>query len=46
MKVLIAGAGIAGLMLAPCLRRAGHEPLVVETAPRTHLGSLEDWRLS
>ena len=34
MKVLIAGAGIAGLTLALCLRRAGHEPLVVEAAPR------------
>jgi len=32
MKVLIAGPGIAGLTLAPCLRRAGHEPLVAEAA--------------
>jgi 2-polyprenyl-6-methoxyphenol hydroxylase-like FAD-dependent oxidoreductase len=33
MKVLICGAGIAGLTLAWCLERLGHEPLVVERAP-------------
>jgi len=34
MRVLICGAGIAGLTLAWCLERRGHEPLVVERAPR------------
>ncbi len=34
MKVLIVGAGIAGLTLALCLRRNGHEPRIVEQAPK------------
>lgn len=33
MRVLICGAGIAGLTLAWCLQRKGHELLVVERAP-------------
>jgi 2-polyprenyl-6-methoxyphenol hydroxylase-like FAD-dependent oxidoreductase len=33
MRILIAGAGIAGLTLAYWLRRGGHEPVVVEKAP-------------
>ncbi|KAB8196255.1 NAD(P)-binding protein [Nonomuraea phyllanthi] len=38
MKVLISGAGIAGLTLAYWLRRHGHEPVVVERAPHGRLG--------
>ena len=33
MRVLICGAGIAGLTLAWCLERRGHDPVVVERAP-------------
>jgi 2-polyprenyl-6-methoxyphenol hydroxylase-like FAD-dependent oxidoreductase len=33
MKVLIVGAGIAGLALSLCLRRKGHMPIVVERSP-------------
>jgi 2-polyprenyl-6-methoxyphenol hydroxylase-like FAD-dependent oxidoreductase len=33
LKVLIVGAGIAGLTLALCLRRNGHEARIVERAP-------------
>lgn len=33
MRVLICGAGIAGLTLAWCLERRGHDPIVVERAP-------------
>lgn len=33
MRVLICGAGIAGLTLAWCLERRGHNPVVVERAP-------------
>ena len=33
MKVLISGAGIAGLSLALCLRQRGTTPVVVERAP-------------
>jgi flavin-dependent dehydrogenase len=32
MRVLICGAGIAGLTLASCLERRGHDPIVVERA--------------
>lgn len=38
MRVLIAGAGIAGPTLAYWLRRAGHEPTLVERAPRLRDG--------
>jgi 2-polyprenyl-6-methoxyphenol hydroxylase-like FAD-dependent oxidoreductase len=34
MNVLISGGGIAGLTLALCLQRRGHEPLVVERSPQ------------
>lgn len=33
MKVVISGAGIAGLALAHCLCRKGYRPIVVEKAP-------------
>ena len=33
MNVLISGGGIAGLTLALCLHRKGHQPLVVERSP-------------
>jgi len=33
MRVLICGAGIAGLTLAWCLEKKGHHPVVVERAP-------------
>jgi 2-polyprenyl-6-methoxyphenol hydroxylase-like FAD-dependent oxidoreductase len=38
MKVLIVGAGIAGPTLAYWLVRAGHEPTLVERAPRLREG--------
>ena len=34
MKVLISGGGIAGLTLALCLHRHGHEPVIVERSPK------------
>jgi len=34
MRVVIVGAGIAGLTLALCLGRAGHQVLIVERSPR------------
>ena len=34
MRVIVVGAGIGGLSLAIGLRRAGHEPVVLEQAPR------------
>lgn len=34
MRILISGAGIAGLTLAHWLRRQGHEPTIVEIAPQ------------
>lgn len=33
MKILISGAGIAGLSLAYWLHQSGHEPIVIEKAP-------------
>ncbi len=38
MRVLIVGAGIAGPTLAYWLRHAGHEPTLVEQAPRLRRG--------
>jgi 2-polyprenyl-6-methoxyphenol hydroxylase-like FAD-dependent oxidoreductase len=38
MRIVINGAGIAGPTLAFWLRKAGHEPLLVETAPRLRSG--------
>jgi 2-polyprenyl-6-methoxyphenol hydroxylase-like FAD-dependent oxidoreductase len=38
MRVAIVGAGIAGLTLAMSLRRSGHEPVVIEKAPRLREG--------
>lgn len=38
MKVLIVGAGIAGPTLAFWLRRYGHEPTIVEKAPKLREG--------
>ncbi len=38
MRVLIVGAGIAGTTLAYWLRRTGHEPTLVERAPRLREG--------
>lgn len=32
MRVVICGAGIAGLSLALCLKRRGHEPILIERA--------------
>jgi 2-polyprenyl-6-methoxyphenol hydroxylase-like FAD-dependent oxidoreductase len=34
VRVIVVGAGIGGLSLAIGLRRAGHEPVVLEQAPR------------
>lgn len=38
MKIAISGAGIAGATLAYWLRRAGHEPLLIERAPALRTG--------
>lgn len=38
MKIVINGAGIAGTTLAYWLRRAGHDVLLVEAAPRLRTG--------
>lgn len=38
MRILIVGAGIAGPTLAYWLRRGGHEPVIVEHAPRLREG--------
>jgi 2-polyprenyl-6-methoxyphenol hydroxylase-like FAD-dependent oxidoreductase len=38
MRILICGAGVAGLSLAGCLGRQGHEVLVVERSPRLREG--------
>ena len=38
MKVAISGAGIAGGTLAYWLKRAGHEPLLIEKAPALRTG--------
>jgi 2-polyprenyl-6-methoxyphenol hydroxylase-like FAD-dependent oxidoreductase len=43
MRVLICGGGVAGLTLALCLERQGHQPVVIEKAP--HLRS-EGYMLS
>lgn len=44
MRILICGAGIAGLALAQCLERSGHRPLIVERAPRRrHEGYMIDF---
>lgn len=44
MRVLISGAGIAGLTLALCLHRQGHEVLVVDKMPRLrHDGYMIDF---
>ncbi len=34
MKILISGAGIAGLTLAAFLKKQGHDPVVIEKAPK------------
>jgi len=33
MRVLICGGGVAGLTLALCLERQGHQPVIIERAP-------------
>lgn len=38
MRVLIVGAGIAGSTLAYWLRRAGHQPTLLEIASRVRTG--------
>src|ERR1051325_8556030 len=38
MRIIINGAGIAGPTLAYWLRKAGHEVLLVEAAPRLRTG--------
>lgn len=38
MRILICGAGVAGLSLAGCLGRQGHHVLVVERSPRLREG--------
>ena len=38
MKIAISGAGIAGATLAYWLRRAGHEPVLIERAPTLRTG--------
>ena len=38
MRVLVVGAGIAGLTLALCLERNGHEVVVVERSPSLRSG--------
>lgn len=38
MRILICGAGVAGLSLAGCLDRQGHDVLVVERSPRLREG--------
>ena len=38
MKIAISGAGIAGATLAYWLRRAGHEPVLIERAPALRTG--------
>lgn len=38
MKIAISGAGIAGSTLAYWLRRYGHEPVLIERAPRLRSG--------
>lgn len=38
MKIAVSGAGIAGPTLAYWLSRSGHEPVLIETAPRFRTG--------
>lgn len=38
MRIAISGAGIAGPTLAYWLMRAGHEPTLIEAAPRLRTG--------
>jgi NADPH-dependent 2,4-dienoyl-CoA reductase/sulfur reductase-like enzyme len=38
MRIAINGAGIAGPALAFWLRRSGHEPMLIEKAPRFRTG--------
>ncbi len=38
MKIAISGAGIAGVTLAYWLVRSGHEPILIEKAPRLRTG--------
>lgn len=47
MKILISGAGVAGPTLAFWLLKAGHEPVIVETAPALRTGGyvIDFWGL-
>lgn len=38
MRIIINGAGVAGPTLAYCLRKAGHEVVLVEAAPQIRTG--------
>ena len=38
VKIAISGAGVAGTSLAHWLRRAGHEPTLIERAPHFRTG--------
>ena len=40
MKIAISGAGIGGCTLAYWLLRSGHEPVLIEKAPRPRSGGL------
>ena len=47
MKILISGAGVAGPTVAHWLLKAGHEPVIVETAPAFRTGGyvIDFWGL-